>query len=406
MADLSVNYAGLRLKNPLICASGPPTDTVERCVAAAKHNFAAVVLKSIMHRGAGDFRYKHAVPRFKVVDRFRPYERWTPDKGIDNMAVLAAGEVGSVWTEEQYGRFVDQVKQAVGDEVKVAASLMGPRNPQGYDEYFELFSKTKADFIEIDFGYARYYKRLDDAVEVIKQAKKKLSVPVTVKMYPFLTDPMEIALVFQNAGADGLTMFDAAAGLDFDINGMKLPFRNTWSFIAPGVTLPYTNLCIAGARLSNVTISLSASFGVWQWEDVIKCIMSGADAVQLCRRIMVRGYKEANAFLEKINAWLDQNGYKSIEELRGKVLGKLLIDPRQIPREEPIERGGIPSLKAAVDKDKCQGCVDLCTRGCLYFANRSVGGKADVDDSKCGGCGMCEGICPYGAISLVPRVTS
>lgn len=404
MADLSVNYAGLRLKNPLICASGPLTDTVERCRVAAKHHFAAIVLKSIMHRGAGELRYKHAVPRFKVVDRLRPYEKWTPDKGIDNMTVIAAGEAGSVWTEEEYGRFVDQVKQAVGDEVKVAASLMGPRNIRGYQEYFELFSNSKADFIEIDFGYSRYYKKLNDAIEIIKLAKRTLSIPITVKMYPFLTDPIEIAVLFQEAGVDGLTMFDAAAGLDFDINGMKLPFYNTWSFIAPGVILPYTNLCIAGARLNNIKASLSASFGVWQWQDVIKCIMSGANAVQLCRRIMVRGYKEADTFLVKINDWLDQNGHNSIEELSGSILDKLLIDARQIPREEPIERGGIPSLKAVVDKDKCKGCTDLCSRVCMYFAHNPIAGKADVDESKCGGCGMCEGICPYDAISLLPRV--
>ena len=403
MADLSVNYAGLRLKNPLICASGPPTDRVAGCVAAAEHGFAAVVLKSIMHRGAGELRYKHAVPRFKVVDRFRPYQQWTPDKGVDNLAVVAAGEAGSVWTEEQYGEFINEAKQAVGEEVKVGASVVGPRNPKGWDEYFDLFRSTKADFAELDLGYARYYKQVDDIVEIVKRAKSKLSIPVTVKMYPFLTDPVEVALILQNAGVDGLTMFDAAFGLDFDINGIRLPFWNTWLYMAPGVTLPYTNMCIASARMNGVATSISASFGVWYWEDVIKCIMSGSDAVQLCRRVMVRGYKEATSFLHEINAWLDRNGHRSIAELKGKVLERLVTDYRKIPREEPLERGGIPSLKAVVDKDKCQGCTDLCSRVCLYFANRAIDGKAHVDETKCACCGMCEGVCPYGAISLVSR---
>ena len=304
MADLSVDYAGLKLKNPLICASGPATDTVEGCKAAARNGFAAIVLKSIFHRGTGELRNQHAVPRFKAVDRFRPYERWTPAKGLDNVTVVAAGEAGSVRTEANYADFVNEVKKAVGDEVKIGASVVGPRqDPDGYEEYLDLFKNTRADFLELDLGYVRYYKRVDVAVEVVKRAKRKLSIPVTLKMAPFLTDPVEIALLFQDAGVDGITMFDIAWGIDFDINGMKFPIWNTVSYLAPGVTLPYTNACIESARTNGITTSISASFGPWYWEDVIKCIMCGADAVQLCRKVMVQGYQVASSFLKSVKTY-------------------------------------------------------------------------------------------------------
>ncbi len=90
MADLSVKYAGLTLKNPLICGSGPRTDTVEGCKAAADAGFGAIILKS-RTPGLDPIEHQHAIPRFKTVNRLRPYERWTPEQGVEIMAVAAVG---------------------------------------------------------------------------------------------------------------------------------------------------------------------------------------------------------------------------------------------------------------------------------------------------------------------------
>ena len=405
MADLSVNYAGLALKNPLICASGPITDTVEGCEAAANAGFAAVVLKSIMHRGAGPLRYKHAVPRFQIVDALRPYERWRPRLGIDRMGLCAWGEAGSVWTEEKYCCFVNEVKRTVGECVKVGASVVGSvRNPESWDEYIEMFENSDADFVEMDMGYPRFYGEIEKIPKIIAKAKNRLSKPLTVKMAPFLTDPVGTARMFQNAGVDGLAMFDSTYGLDFNIDGMKLPFWNTWSPLPPGVLLSYTNARIAEARMGGIATSISASFGPWHWEDAIKCIMSGSDAVQICRRVILRGCQEATTWLEKMDSWLDRNGHKSVQELKGKILDKIVMDyAGEIPREEPLERGGIPSAKAVLDREKCAGCTDFCTRVCLYSALTAADRQVSIDERKCAGCGMCEGVCSFRALSLQSR---
>ena len=141
-----------------------------------------------------------------------------------------------------------------------------------------------------------------------------------------------------------------------------------------------------------------------EWQDAIKSIMSGADAVQMCRKVMLRGYKEATSWLKDLNGWLDRKNYKTIAELKGNILEKLRTDLRQaIPREEPLETGGVPSLKSVIDPDKCRGCIDWCGSVCGYFAIHLENKKATVEVSKCAGCGMCEGVCPFMAISLQPR---
>ena len=405
MADLSVKYAGMTLKNPLICASGPPTDTVEGCKAASDAGFAAIVLKSASPAHVGPIGRQHAVPRFKVVDRHYPHERWNPKKGIVNMDIASAGEAGSVWGQEKYLWFINEVKRSVGPDVKVAASTAGStRSLEAWDEFIDIFCQSECDFVELDMGYARYYTGSIDIPTVIKNAKKKLKVPLTVKTAPFLTFPVDIAKMFQDAGVDGITMYDSTFVLDFDIDTLALPIWNTWCYFPGGFSKSYTNKCIAESRRAGITTSLSASFGPWEWQDAIKSIMSGADTVQMCRKVMMRGYKEATLWLKEMNAWLDKKNYKTIAELKGKILEKLRTDLRQaIPREEPLTTGGTPSLKSVIDAEKCHGCIDWCGSVCGYFAISLKDKKAAVDVSKCAACGMCEGVCPFMAISLQPR---
>ena len=92
MADLAVKYAGLTLRSPFILGSGPRSDTVESCEAAAEAGFGAIVLKSLSSGRAGPDVYRHAVPRFTVVDRIHPTERWQLKKGHFCKPVLQSAQ--------------------------------------------------------------------------------------------------------------------------------------------------------------------------------------------------------------------------------------------------------------------------------------------------------------------------
>ena len=120
MADLSVEYAGMKFKNPLIAASGPNTDDAYMIKAAAEAGFAGVVLKSMGHRGARETSMMKGVPRYKIVSRLDRSQPWTLKLGLDNMGLIVQGESLSVWGD-RYGEFIDQCKEAVGDDVQIGA---------------------------------------------------------------------------------------------------------------------------------------------------------------------------------------------------------------------------------------------------------------------------------------------
>ena len=403
MADLSVKYAGMDFKNPLVGGSGPNYDSIEGCTAAAEAGFSGFVLKSIASRSLGRFAYQHAVPRYKIVERLDHSKRWRPESGSDNMDVVFAGEVGSTWSETDYVEFARKVMRDLGGKVKVAASAYFARDPQERDRQLDLLANCNTDFIELPL--TNDFFSSTDVAQWVKKAKDKIKVPLTVKLCSTFEFPVvERVKMLEDAGIDGVTMFDAAVALDIDIETMQTPFRDTWNSVAGGVTVPWLSRQVALCRLAGVKIPITASCGVSEWRHVIKLILCGADAVQVCRKVMVRGYAIAGEWLEEINTWLDERSIENITDLKGKILDNLDDRYRKVAREEPLERGGIPTLKADINRSRCGGCENWCAPGCSYFAIRRNGYKVEIDNDKCAVCGQCEGACPFSAISYRKRL--
>ena len=130
MADLSVKYAGLTFKNPLICGSGPNTDSVEMVKAASDAGFGGVVLKSMGYRGWARPLHLRATPRFRVMNRLDYNLRWQQKHGLDNMGIITAGEGLSLWSD-QYLEFINDCKRAAGEDMLVGASVIASATDPG-----------------------------------------------------------------------------------------------------------------------------------------------------------------------------------------------------------------------------------------------------------------------------------
>ena len=198
MADLSVKYAGVEFKNPLIMASGPTTDSVEMIRAASDAGFGGIVLKSMGYRKWAETSKMKAVPRYKIVSRLDYTKPWDPKTGKDNRGLIVQGESISVWGSDQYGAFIDECKDAAADDVKIGASALCSKDDiTSFDEGVDIANGSKADFIEVDIGYPRFYDDPEYAPQLMKRLRKKTKLPLTVKMPPFLTNPTKIIERFQ-----------------------------------------------------------------------------------------------------------------------------------------------------------------------------------------------------------------
>lgn len=437
MVDLSTTYGGVKLKNPLVLASGPPTATPEACNRAALAGFAAVVLKT---HGSDEvpkaLRTTVGWPAFMMADlrgmnpwKSKPPKKDSPklsgkkgQKSKDFSLILnsPAQILTYFYKSEDYKAYVNETKKLLDKEAFVIASIVA-FSEKGWADECELIRNTRADMVELNLScpYAtaeeEIYPGLPRGVppgavpEVIKSytefCVKNLDIPVIVKLPPKSSDPLSCARACVEGGASGITWSDSGfyPSLRIDIENLSVgwtPDFPTWNSSWGPWALPFTCGNIASFRISGIPVDLSASGGVYDAEDVIRCIMAGAGTVQPCRIVMVEGWDIARNWLSCIKGWMERKGYSSIGGFKGLAADKVVVNPDQLPLEVPQLAGGpMPTKQMTVILEKCIDC-GWCEVCCSDLAITMSRGHPIFDRAKCVLCGLCRDICPVDAISM------
>lgn len=186
----------------------------------------------------------------------------------------------------------------------------------------------------------------------IEAGKSVAKVPFTVKLTPNDCDLVEVATVAKEAGADGLTISNSIrsfAGVDIETGHPYL--RSYGGYTGP----PSARSSCASSLKSPATWTsrCPASGGVGSYRDVVEYIMLGATTVQLCTAVMWNGYGQITKILKDLDAWMDQKGYKSFDEIRGIAL-------KDITTVEKLAE--MPPLFAEIDADKCTAVASASVR--------------------------------------------
>jgi dihydropyrimidine dehydrogenase (NAD+) subunit PreA len=150
-------------------------------------------------------------------------------------------------------------------------------------------------------------------------------------------------------------------------------------------------LKIVSQAARQLKIPIIGGLGVWDWRDIIRYTMVGATLVQSGIGIMLQGYTVSQKWTENINAWLDNKGYQSLDEIRGIALPNILKTKDVVRAPEGVY--------GVVDFNKCNRC-SICVRSCFYDAIRVTKAGAIINTKKCDGCGMCMEVCPQDAVTM------
>jgi dihydropyrimidine dehydrogenase (NAD+) subunit PreA len=396
MANLSTNYVGLKLKNPLLAASATETKdakTMKKCIEAG---FGGVVVKSLYGTSIAVARKWHR-PRFQLLN-WHP-KSTDPLKAPDGF-ILYSVEQGSQFNYDEWRDDVNRAKDIIGDKGVVIGSIMAG-SMSDWPEMCEVVRKTNMDALEIDLSCPHMKETHKDsgvelgadpkhAAEITKLVIENVNVPVIAKLTPQTANLVLVAKRIEKAGAAAITCHNRMMALDIDIETASPTVWPSYGGWGGPWMMPY-NLAWLTKLYADVKIPISSTSGVWKWQDIIAAIMAGATTVQSCTAILVKGFDVVKEWLDNINAWMDKKGYKSLDEIRGAVM-KNLISGAQMKR-------GQPGVHAVVDEGKCTGCL-WCEKTCLYEAITIEDAIAEVNEDKCDGCGMCSQICLTKAISM------
>lgn len=385
MADLTVSYVGLSLRNPLIAAPAGITETVERLKRAEDAGIGAAVMKSLF-----EFPPVRQAPTPRFLLLRHHLGRWTS-------FTLYSYEQASIFGPQEYAAEISRAKAGLG--IPVIASVAG-LTTEGWVEYARLCEQAGADALEVNFSCPHGTLMLAGAdlakagSELLQVLRKQVSLPLIPKLTGQLTNPLAAALTLQEAGADAVVMFNRFTGLEIDLERERPIMHGAYAGHGGPWALPYVMRWISAAY-PRLRIPISASGGVASGEDVAKLLLCGATTVQICTAMILQGYEVIGRLLQGLEEFMHRKGYASLEEFRGKICDHIL-DVEEVDRRR--------SRAARIDASKCNGCGD-CYRVCFY---RAVEPREQIYavNPRCDGCGLCVQVCPKEAVSMVKREES
>ena len=318
--SLATSYLGLRLPHPLVVGSGPLTDDLSTVRELEDAGAAAFVLRPL---------YEEEVTG-EQMDAFFNSE------GHDDSfaeATSYAPEPERALGPDEYLEHLRRVKEAVG--VPVLAALDGV-TPGGWTSYARLMQDAGADGLELDLYHAASDMTTSGAdverrmVEVVREVKRDLRIPVAVKLSPLFTAFAHFAKQLDDAGANGLTLFTRFHRADLDV--VELEVVRTF----PPSDSSELSLRLRGVATltGRVKASLAVTGGVHTALDVVKATMVGAHATHMVSALVRHGARHLGAVRRDLEAWLKENEWSSLDEMRGNMSFGRIPDPAAYERAQ------------------------------------------------------------------------
>ena len=428
MNDLSVEFAGLKLKNPIIVGAGPNTKSYPTALNCMKAGFGGIVIRSL--------HLQHLTDEIKPIREFWRVTGTDKDltkdfysfqstgaqaQRVKTDAAPGFGGAAKVPKLEEWAEIVQKITRSAKDyDCAVIASLgwcgSNISDPEVWKTEARAMTEAGVDALQLHTGPSPAtepgrYMMMDPEKYLsmpIRATREGSDLPIFPKIPVDCCDTISMAGVAQKAGAAGIVPVTRWISITMDIDNEHEPvwrgpgFGGPWSVpIMNGLIfrmrhhathpISYIYSKDASAQFPNatpVTVPIIPSGGVRTGADIIGYMMAGANAAEICAQVILEGVGVYTRIEAEIDHWMEKKGYQAIEEFQGIVK---LLEPEQVQN--------IPQWRPVVDAALCTACQD-CIRACTNEAIRLVDDTAHIDDNLCEGCRSCFYICPTDAISL------
>ncbi len=327
--DLSTSYLGLALRNPLVASASPLSNSLGGVRRLADAGVGAVVLYSLFEEQVR----REAERNARLADA-------GTDSFAESLSYFPAG------TDHDAGprRYLSLLERAATTvDIPVIGSLNGV-TPGGWTSYGRAMQDAGAAAIELNI----YYIPGDEGItgrdveqrhiDILSRVKAAVTVPVAVKLSPYFSSTGEIAVRLDQAGADGLVLFNRFLQPDIDPEALAVVPAVELSRPAEA-RLPRTWISILRRRVRG---SLAATTGVEAPADVARYLLAGADVVMTASALIRHGPGHAGVLLDGLSGWMARKGFTSVGELRG-----LLAMPADADQSGTERAGYVRALRDA-----------------------------------------------------------
>ncbi len=314
MIDLSTEYLGLKLVNPLVPSSSPLTAKLETAKKLEDAGAAALVLPSLFEETI-DYEQKQL-------------ERFVHSQALGNYEALSYQPVPEDYGSEldNYMERIEQYKAAL--DIPVIASLNGISTGGWIDAGKEL-QQAGADALELNVYYIAGDPDIggeaveDRYLQLLAELREHITIPVTMKLSPQFSSVANMVLKLERAGAQGVSLFNRFYQPDIDLETLEIkPHLELSSSIESLLRIRWIAL-IRG----RVELSIAATGGFHQSQDISKALLVGADIIHLCSVLLKNGPQYISLLKQELEDWLEQKEYSSVAQMKGSVSKSCAINP-------------------------------------------------------------------------------
>lgn len=321
MTDLSTKYLGLQLRNPLIVASCSLVKTVDGAQRCDDAGAGAVVLKSLFEE--------------QIEADTKELEKHVWIAGHPE-AFDYVREIGTELGSRDYLKLVEGTKKKLS--IPVIASL-NCITPKWWTEYAKKIEAAGADALELNIAVLPSDpNRSSDEIErlyfnILEGVRKSIKIPIAVKIGPYFTSMARMAHELCNRGASALVIFNRFYQFDINIDKLELvPGYRLSSREEINLPLRWISL-LAG----HVKCDLAAATGVHDGTGVIKQLLAGASAIQICSTLYLNGVEYIGNILSQIRTWMNKHNFQSVEQIKGKLSQEVSDRPEFYERLQYIK---------------------------------------------------------------------
>lgn len=399
MANLEVEFCGLRFKNPMIVASIEPTNSpvqIKRCIDAGAGGAIVKTLGDVKQMTVLTDNSRYAVLndrgdiiKGKVPRNFTFYSR-------------------SGYSTTYYKDWVPYLKELHAYAEERGAHIIGSVGSKDLKGWIDI-SRTIEDcgirMVELNFGCPHpalipgvtggslIGQDPQLAAEITRHVVEAVNIPVVIKLTPDQSRPLQLAQSCMEAGASAVTATNRYTGFAIDIETSEPRIGGTAGIGGPWVK-PLT-LRWVHEIYSKLGIPITGSNGIFDARDAVEFLMAGARLMQIGSVLMIKGTKWLPKVIEGLSQFMDSHGYPDMDSMIGvasRKAAKSYQDLFQRPRHH-----------ATIDAEACQNpSCDICIQMCFYEAMSQGEGEVKLHPQNCIGCELCYSVCPFDAVRIVP----
>ncbi|KAA6187883.1 dihydroorotate dehydrogenase-like protein [Thiohalocapsa marina] len=319
--DLTTQYLGFELKNPIVPSASPLSKSIDQARQLEDHGAAAIIMYSLFEEAI--------TTETETMNRFLHQQ----DTGF------AEADQGFLpdWQDfsgglEQYLENLRRLKEAL--DIPVIASLNGV-TPGGWLSHARELEQAGADALECNVYYVaadihQSGTQVEERyLEILHTLKGQIGIPINMKLSPSFSSVGNMVQRLAAEGADGVALFNRFYQPDINIDSLRLQ-PSLHPSTSPEALLAMRWIAILYGRIEG--LSLGATGGVHSAEDAIKLLLAGADVVHLCSTLLKQGTGQVAHILRGLCEWMEAQGFESVTEVRGNLSALAIPNPSEYER--------------------------------------------------------------------------